>query len=182
MNRGWRYVLLAAGVCGCAHLGIHRRQTGLDDAVAQARMMAGAGQFRDADRALSRFAAEHATEPAAVDATYWRAVLILSPSNQSRSIDTALTLLDAYLAAPKPLAHLDEAMALRDLAADAQGLAKVQAALRQARAANADQGNSDTRTGEEATKEVQRLRDELAAANAELERIRKRLANPKPPT
>jgi hypothetical protein len=160
---------------------LHRKHVPtFDDTLAEAKTTAAAGQFRESDRVLARYAVEHPEDPAGADALYWRAVLNLEPSNQSRSVDTAIAQLDAYLASPKPLRHLDEAMALRDLAADTQELAKVQTALRQARSAGTDQSGGEGRGGEEAAKEIQRLRDELAAANAELERIKKRLANPKP--
>ena len=178
-------VLGLALASACAHMPFtaHAPAPTFDTALAEATTMAAAGQFHDADQALTRYAAQHPSEHATVDALYWRAVFNLEPSNQARSVDTAIAQLDAYLAAAKPLRHLDEAMTLRDLAADAQEIAKVQVALRQARA-DARAANSDSssvgRGTEEAAKEIQRLRDELAAANAELDRIKKRLANPKP--
>ena len=78
-----------------------------------------------------------------------------------------------------------EAAIMRRLVRDAQQLARVEAALNQARAQStetkAEPRPAETKIKEdEALKEIQRLKDELAKANEELERIRKRLANPKP--
>jgi hypothetical protein len=175
---------LALGMSGCVHgaalFGTGSRQpSAFETTLATARSLASAGDFAASDRELQRYAREHAGDPSTAEVLYWRALLLLDPANQSRSLDTAITQLDAYLAGPRPLQHLSEATTLRDLAHDAQELDRVQAALHQARAearANADQsaGNEDS------AKEIQRLRDELAAANAELDRIKKRLANPKP--
>src|SRR6185295_2652190 len=80
---------------------------------------------------------------AAVDSIYWRAVAHLSPNNKNGSRDSAVTLLDAYLKSPAAKKHVAEATTLLDLARDAQQLAKVQAALQQARA-DADRPRSDS--------------------------------------
>jgi hypothetical protein len=119
-----------------------------------------------------------------VDSLYWRAVSHLSPSNRNGSRDSAVTLLDAYLKSSVGKKHVTEASALLVLARDAQQLARVQAALNQARAdvnqpadrPRAESGASARDEG--AVKEIERLKNELARANDELERIKKRLAAP----
>ena len=116
-----------------------------------------------------------------VDSLYWQGVRELDPSNKNGSVDAGIASLDAYLASPGDLPHKTEAAALRSLARNSQQLARVQAALQQARA-TPDGKPADSKSGanEEAVKEIQRLKDELAKANEELERIKKRLAAPKP--
>lgn len=127
-----------------------------------------------------------------VEALYWSAVTNLDPSNRAGTLEGGLANLEAYLASPGKLKHASEANALRNLARSAQQLSRVEAALQQARA-RADAASASTveartrepesRGGgrdEEMVKEIQRLKEELAKANEELERIKKRLAAPKP--
>ena len=115
---------------------------------------------------------------------YWQAIENLDVSNKSGTLDTAIAKLDAYLASAGTLAHEKEARVLRTLARNSQQLARVEATLEQARANPPEPRprESDTKArDEESLKEIQRLKDELAAANAELERIKKRLAAPPKP-
>lgn len=117
----------------------------------------------------------------ATDSLYWRAVSNLDPSNKKGTLDSAIVYLDAYLASKGKLTHSTEATVLRSLARNAQQLARLDAALQQARA-NADNRRPDDTKArdEESVKEIERLKNELAKANEELERIKKRLAAPKP--
>lgn len=124
----------------------------------------------------------HGRAPAA-DSLYWQAVDNLDVSNKSGTLDTAIAKLDAYLASPGRLAHDREARVLRTLARNSQQLARVEASLQQARAnppapENRPRESESKARDDESLKEIQRLKDELAAANAELERIKKRLAPP----
>jgi len=117
-------------------------------------------------------------ESAAVDSLYWRAVSHLDPTNARASTDSAVILLDRYLAATNP-SHKAEASALRRLARDSQQLARVTAALQQARANAAEsRQQASERRDDDNVKEVERLKDELAKAREELDRIKKRLAAP----
>lgn len=121
-----------------------------------------------------------ATQDVASDAIYSKALAQLDPSNKQGTLDSAIKYLDAYLASPAQ-AHRAEAEAMRRLTRDAQQLARLEATLHQARTAENRPRESDSKgRDEEAVKEIQRLKDELAKANEELERIRKRLATPKP--
>ena len=122
------------------------------------------------------------------DSLYWRALTHLDAANQTGSLDSALTLLNAYVAQDPMPAHRQEALIVRQLAWDSRQLARVDSLLQQARADSARpprSGASETelrRRDEASVKEIQRLKEELAKANEELERIRKRLAAPpKPP-
>lgn len=121
----------------------------------------------------------------AIDSLYWQAVRQLDATNRAGSLDSAITRLEAYLAEGTEQRHRSEALVLRQLARDAQELARLQAALQVAqqtpeRPPTTPEAPPRPRD-EEALKEVQRLKDELAKANAELERIRRRLANPREP-
>ena len=121
---------------------------------------------------------------AAADSLYWSAVYNLDPSSKSGTLDAGVSNLDAYLASPGPLKHAAEAKVLRGLARNAQQLARVEAALQQERAAAETRARPDPGSkarDEEALKEIQRLKDELVKANAELDRIKKRLASPDKP-
>jgi hypothetical protein len=122
-----------------------------------------------------------------IEALYWRAVRQMDTATTVDGFESSRTLLDAYLTSPHDRDHVLEATVLRRMAMSAVQLTRVEASLR----TNPRQAETPTETkraepveprrDEEALKEIQRLKDELAKANAELERIRKRLANPKDP-
>ena len=120
---------------------------------------------------------------ARADSLYWSAVSNLDPANKNGTLDAAVANLDAYLAMPGTLKHVEEAAVLRSLARNAQQLARIEATL-QTRVAAAEakpRGEPDAKArDEDMVKEIQRLKDELAKANDELDRIKKRLASPKP--
>jgi hypothetical protein len=124
--------------------------------------------------------------PSTTDSLYLSAVRNLDPSNRNGTLDAAIANLDAYLSSTVPLKHAAEANALRSLARNSQQLARMEAALQQARASAADKADKADKPesrgrDDDALKEIQRLKDELAKANAELERIKKRLASPEKP-
>jgi len=129
---------------------------------------------------------------ARADSLYWSAVANLDPRTRSGTLDAAIANLDAYLASPYGKKHESEATALRAMARNSIQLARLEAALTQARASAPSVAVADTPSAkpepkqradsdskgrdQELVKEVQRLKDELAKANDELERIKKRLA------
>ena len=125
-----------------------------------------------------------------IESVYWRAVTQLDTATTIGSLESARALLDGYLSATQKRKNVPEARVLRRLAESSIQLTRVEASLRAtARSAEARAESTDTKRpdaepkrDEEAVKEIQRLKDELAKANAELERIRKRLANPKEPS
>lgn len=123
-------------------------------------------------------------KPSTADSVYTIALGFLNNGSRAE-LDSASKYLDLYLSMPRA-ERSAEAAIMRRLVRDAQQLARVEAALNQARAQSTET-KTETRPAEtkirddEAIKEIQRLKDELAKANEELERIRKRLANPKPP-
>jgi hypothetical protein len=138
-------------------------------------------------------------DDSADEALYRRAVHYLDPANDRASLDSARLLLDRYLASSRQKDRAREAIVMRRLIDEAQELERVEFALHQqlasapsqptdsakrepdVRRTQAKQGDPPhPRRSAEAAREIQRLREELREANAELERIRKRLAAPKP--
>ena len=120
----------------------------------------------------------------AIEALYARGLAHLDPANANGSLDSATALLDAYLAYTGVIERRPEAEAMLSLALTALQLFRVEAALQRERAETDTvvQVREGPRTRDGAAlREIQRLKDELSKANAELERIRKRLADPKPP-
>lgn len=128
-----------------------------------------AARFAAADRALADYAERFPRTPEANDAGYWRALLKLDPTNTTASARDALALLDAYLALSPAATHRAEATTLRRIAAamDARAVASATPAP--------PVPHVDERAH---TEEILRLREELSRANAELARIKRRLANP----
>jgi hypothetical protein len=123
-----------------------------------------------------------------IEALYWRAVRQMDTATTVAGFESSRALLEAYLTSPHDRDHVLEATVLRRMALSSVQLTMVEASLRanpRQTETNATETKraepAEPRRDEEAVKEIQRLKDELAKANAELERIRKRLANPKDP-
>ena len=117
-----------------------------------------------------------------VEAQFNRALTLLETSAPTAALDSATALLDAYLAHGGYIARRPEATVLRRLAGDAIQLSIVASALQDERADNRAKSSDApaARSDGDSLKEIQRLKDALAEANAELERIKKRLATQKP--
>jgi hypothetical protein len=136
----------------------------------QATIDAREGRGPAADRALVAFAARFPGSAEAIEVPYWRAVIKLDPANPAGSHE-ALLLLDAYLADTSFRAHRLEATTFR----------RLENALEQRTAALAAQAAAPPVHPEDKARdeEIARLRDELAEANTELTRIKRRLTRPK---
>lgn len=128
------------------------------------------GAWDDADRLLAEFARAHLNTPQAAEAGYWRAVYKLDPANRGASTRDAIAGLDAYLNAPR-VDHRGEAATLRRLAAQLLSLDRALAQKPEEPSPAAAKSRDE---------EVQKLRDELQATKDELDRIKRRLAAPKP--
>jgi hypothetical protein len=167
----------------------------LAEALEQAEREALARRFDVADRLLSDFAAQHRGTHEAAEAGFWRAVLKLDAANPAASPREAAGLLDDYLGGPATAQHRGSATALRRAAGalDARNAALVSnlatpdspsSSANAPAATPRPEARAESRAGERRDErrdeEIQRLREELAKANAELERIRKRLAQPAP--
>jgi len=138
-----------------------------------ARAMADANESRttEADRALSAFAQRYPSSPEASEVMYWRALLKLDPAN-STAVRESITMLESYLATAPAGTHRTEAGVLRRLALALEQRNATIAAIPPATAVRPEDKARDD--------EIARLRDELSKANAELDRIRRRLARPRP--
>jgi len=141
--------------------------------MSQASQEAAAGRYGVADRLLTDFTSRYPASSEAAESMFWRAVFKLDPQNPNASTHDAGVLLDSYLAnglAPRR----GEAGALRRVVSALEAKPTVVQSATPAKAADAtpDKAKDD---------EIARLKDELAKANAELERIKKRLAQPTKP-
>ncbi|MGH7720078.1 MAG: hypothetical protein ACREON_14710 [Gemmatimonadaceae bacterium] len=149
----------------------------LDSATHRAR----AGDYPGADSALAIFAAVYPYAPEARESAYWRALLSLQPDNSGATLAQALAYLDRYLADSARAPGRGEASVLRRLVAALDSVSRSLDSSRaevtrlQTQAANPPAGRE-----QELEREVQKLKEQLAEANAELERIRRRLAAPRP--
>ena len=169
----------------------------LAEALDQAEREALASRFDVADRLLADFASRHPGTHEGAEAGFWRAVFKLDAANPAASPRDAAGLLDGYLEAPATAQHRGSATALRRVAGalDARNAALVAtpsmptspsgatstpATSTSPGAAARTETRAEERRDERRDEEIQKLREELAKANAELERIRKRLAQPAP--
>jgi hypothetical protein len=148
------------------------------------------GRFDQADSALAAYADSHRATPEALETAYWRAVFMLDPANRNGSLSAAMASLDGYLADRRAHAHLVEASSLRRIAGQMDVLTKVAAnsatqaekprdVATTAPSRPAESKPEPTSSAADAA-EIKRLKDELAKANAELERIKRRLMTPPP--
>lgn len=143
--------------------------------LATAHAAALSGNHHEADRTLADFARVHGGTPEAREAEYWRGLFKLDPANRRRSAAGALTHLDFYLADTTALLHLTEGRALRGLAATLDSLGRAVTVATSTQSALAADTAATPRE-QEMAKEIQRLKEQLDKTNAELERIKRRLA------
>ena len=154
-------------------------------ALSTAEVRVSEGRYSAADSVLASFSARYPGSPQAFEAAYWRALFSMDPKNSRASISTAVTYLDAYLAGLYPRQHRQEAFALRAIAGqidegrNALALAQTKDPTSTQPGVRIDVPKPAVDPAAAASDaEIKRLKDELAKANAELERIRKRLAQP----
>ena len=138
-------------------------------AVAAAQKRAEAGDYSGADRILADFALKSKGTPEATEASFWRALYMVDPSNKTASIPEGLRAIDIYLATPGAKMYKPQALVIKRTAQSVQ-------ALKQAQIAPKISGRDTVYVTRE--EEIAALKDQLAKANAELDRIKKRLANP----
>lgn len=182
---------------GCASLNATTRANparAWPNIVSIAQHRAADGKFDVADSVLADFATRYPGTSEALETTYWRAIFQLDPTNPRASLTNAMAGLDGYLADPRPRQHITEATTIRRVAGQLDGLNRLAAnAMAHANDATAIAKDSkaqaiDARdaaakaadTPPPGDAEIKRLKEELAKANAELERIRKRLSQPPP--
>lgn len=138
----------------------------------QASQEASAGNYTVADKLLTEYGTRYPASPEAAEAMYWRALYKMDPANSAGAARDATVLLDGYLASGTAT-HRAEALTLRRVATalEVQGRSTSPVAVK------TEVVKVEDKTRDE---EMARLREELSRANAELERIKRRLAQPKP--
>ena len=133
------------------------------------------GRYDEADSILVQYIDTHQGTREASDALFWRAMFALDPANRSTSITAAIADLDRYLDGPPTLPHWREAATLRRVAAQLETATRLAAAAAQTQTSATRVVTVDDHSKDD---ELTRLRTELAKANEELDRIKKRLAKP----
>lgn len=190
-------VVLVTTLGGCAHPPSFLQPIPLRDfraALGDARAAADSGRWATADQILADYIRRHPGTDEAHEALYWRALFRLAPSNDTTAHRLAIPTLEQYLAGDEAelrsearilLEHARAHDALRrEAAAKEQEIAEVRAALGRARERQASPDAPPAAEPPAADRglaeEVERLKAELARANQELERIRRRLARQTP--
>ena len=138
-------------------------------AIETARLRVEAGDYPGADRILADYALRNQGTPDAREISFWRAMYIVDPANRTASVAQGIRALDIYLSSEGAIWYRPQAEVLRRTALVLQS-------VRQAQVARQVNGRDTVFISRE--EEIAALRDQLAKANAELERIKKRLANP----
>ena len=138
-------------------------------AIEVARQRVDAGDYTAADRVLADFALAHPGTVEAREIAFWRALYIVDPANKSGSTAQGIKALEAYLANLGSIFYRPQAEVLRRTALVIQQ-------IKLAQLPKPINGRDSVSISRE--EELVALRDQLAKANAELERIKKRLANP----
>jgi hypothetical protein len=152
-----------------------------DDTLTQAEAAASDHRFADADRLLADFAARYPGTQGAIESSYWRGVIALEPANQDGSPQIAAALFETYNRAGGKLPHQLEAGILHDIALRLQAAGPSTVAVSAPANNSAAPGASGAADLKAKDTEIQRLKDELAKANDELERIKRRLTAPTKP-
>ncbi|GAC1682480.1 MAG: hypothetical protein NVS9B3_00100 [Gemmatimonadaceae bacterium] len=130
------------------------------------------GRYADADRTLRDFVGRFPATAEAREALFWRAMYKLDPSNREASARDAMGLLDVYLSgSPPPPAELRAHALVMRRAAERVAQLEQRAAAPRAATSAADPAKDD---------ELKQLREQLQKSQEELERIKRRLAAPKP--
>lgn len=137
--------------------------------IALAEKRVDAGDYAGADRILADFALKAKGTDEATESSFWRALYLIDPLNRGASIPDGLRALDIYLQTPGARWYRPQAQVLKRTAQTVQVLRLAQIAPRPVGKDTVFINRED---------EIAALKDQLAKANAELERIKKRLANP----
>ena len=127
------------------------------------------GDYTGADRVLSDFVLSHKGTPEANEISFWRALYMVDPSNKNASVAEGLRAMNIYLANPASKKYRAQGEVIKRVGMLTQSLRAQQAATKVV-------GRDTVYVTRE--DEIAGLKDQLAKANAELDRIKKRLANP----
>lgn len=177
---------LAIAVAACAS-GAHIRRSTLaperdwPGTMAAAQKAVAGGRYADAEHELASFAQRHPGAPESRETLYWRALFFLDPANHNQDTNSAVKALDAYLLDGSSAPHRGEAQVLRRIALSLDSLSRSGLLIVSSPADTVMRPfPAMIARVQELQKENQKLKDQLDKTNAELERIKKRLAAPKP--
>ena len=148
--------------------------------LAQAEVAAGDHRYSDADKLLADYSSLYPGTQGAEESVYWRGILALDPNNRDGSPQVAAALFETYAKAGGALPHRREAEILQRVALrlPSPGSASVAVAAATSPSMAPPDRAADLKAKDV---EIQHLKDELAKANDELERIKKRLTTPTKP-
>lgn len=142
--------------------------------LATADSLATAGRHAAADSVLFAFERAHPGTRAASEVQFWRALYKLDPRSSASTLAEGRRMMDAYAASPEASWYRAQANVLRHLARE----------LASASEAAADPtivaGDTSSRGIAARDQVIRNQRAEIARLNAELERIKRRLASPTP--
>lgn len=124
------------------------------------------GDYQAADASLAQYAQDNARTSEGLEADFWRALLRLDPFNRGASLREARAALDAYMNAGPGTTRYREAQVLR----------RIVEALDSSRTMIASERAAAESRGRARDEEIRKLGEELDKTMAELERIRRRLA------
>ncbi|MEP6507553.1 MAG: hypothetical protein ABJC63_04940 [Gemmatimonadales bacterium] len=163
-------VLLAVG---CSHPPVVAKAplpaSGFAAAIEAAGKRADAGDYVGADRILSDFALANKATPEAKEVSFWRALYMVDPSNKNASVAEGLRAIDIYISTPGNKWYRPQAQVVKRVASTMQSMRTAQPVTKVVGRDTVFVTRED---------EITALKDQLAKANAELDRIKKRLANP----
>lgn len=145
--------------------------------VDQAAVEVQSSRYASADRMLLDFQQRYQSSPQAQEASFYRALYKLDPGNPAASSHDAGALLESFLASTTVSPHRGDAAVLKRVAAALDAKPAVVTVTTPVKEVVVAAPKSDLVAKDE---EIAKLKDDLAKANAELERIRRRLAMPKP--
>lgn len=156
---------------------------------AETRRNVDAGNYHAADRLLAEFARMYPDTREAHETAFWRAAYLVDPANSLGSLEGGIAALDGYLVSEPDGWYRNEAAILRRTAVAARGLAAgatrgwapdTVVVITQIKDSAPPPRLSRDEEIAELRIQLARSKSELAEVNAELERIKKRLANPSP--
>jgi hypothetical protein len=190
--RTFKLVGLFLAIAACAELPPQNatRTSDWQTTLSYARQDVDAGNYFAADHVLDEYARTHPDTREAREIAFWRAAYLVDPANPRGSLGNGITALDAYLSDSTGW-YRHEAIVLRRTAAAAQGathaglLTTAGSPLIVSIAPPDTSKDTVVVVSKSRDEEIALLRrqlseskDELAKVSAELERIKKRLANP----
>jgi hypothetical protein len=129
-----------------------------------------AGDYAGADRILADYSLKAKDSEDGVEIAFFRALYMVDPNNRTASMAEGVRALDIYLSTSKAKRYRVEAIVLKRTAQAVLALRTSQQTPRLA-------GRDTVFVSRE--EEIAALKEQLAKANAELERIKKRLADPR---